>query len=49
MPSVKAVSKPPAFATSRAIWFFKPSPLELSATVVGTITAGDTEDNIEPR
>lgn len=49
MPSVKAVSRPPAFATSNAIWFLIPRPLALKPTVVGTTTAGDTEAVMAPR
>lgn len=49
MPSVKAVSSPPAFATRLAIWFLAPSPRVLSFITVGTTIAGDTDARIDPK
>lgn len=49
IPSVNAVSKPPALPTRSAICFLTPRPRALSAIAVGTTMAGDTDANIDPR
>lgn len=49
IPSVNAVSSPPALATRNPIWFLTPFPRALSAKAVGATTAGDTDARIDPK
>lgn len=48
-PSVKAVSRPPAFPTNKAMLFLTPNPRVFSVVTVGTTTAGDTDARIDPK